>query len=473
MIQTPNMQSNKLTSTLDKARTINLDTTIYGSFAEIGAGQEVTRFFFQAGGASKTIAKTMSAYDMVFSDAIYGKEKTGRYVCQSRLTKMLDKEYELLEERLGESRGKDTKFFAFANTVAAKSARGINDGRGWVGIRFQTKPKGPVHEIVLHVKLKDPRNILQQEALGIAGTNLIYGAFTLWKDPKDLILSLMDGLDTTRAEINFIKFSGPEFKKHDNHILNLHLVQHGFTDAVMFDQHGQIIEPSDMLYGKHVVVLRGRYRPITNVHMDIIESGLKHALKENKNITKKDVIVLAELTLNNLTTSEKIDAQDFLARVETLAAQNIPVMISNFAEYYKLKIYFNQIKHNDIRILMGANMLKEIFNEKHYEELQGGILEGLGDIFKSNCKLLVYPFKDESGTIEAKTYKPAKNLENIYQHFLQNKMIEDIEPADKKCLDINTQSIVSEITSKNKSWESKVPAPVVKIIKDQKLFGHK
>lgn len=467
------MQFNKSTSTLDKARTINLDTSIYGSFAEIGAGQEVTRFFFQAGGASKTIAKTMSAYDMVFSDAIYGKEKTGRYVCESRLTKMLDKEYSLLEERLGESRGKNTKFFAFANTVAAKSARGINDGRGWVGIRFQTKPKGPVHEIVLHVKLKDPRNILQQEALGIVGTNLIYGAFTLWKDPKDLILSLMDGLDAIRAEINFIKFSGPEFKKHDNHILNLFLVQKGFTSAVIFDQHGQITEPSDMLYGKHVVVLRGRYRPITNVHMDIIESGLKHALKENKNISKKDVIVLAELTLNNLTTSEQIDPQDFLARVETLAAQNIPVMISNLAEYYKLKIYFNQIKHNDIRILMGANMLKEIFTEKYYEELQGGILEGLGDIFKSNCKLLIYPFKDETGTIEAKSFKPAKNLENIYKHFLQNEMIEDIEPVDKKCLDINTQTIVSEITSKNKSWEGKVPAPVVKIIKDQKLFGHK
>jgi hypothetical protein len=467
------MQSSTPMSTLDKARNINIDTSIYGSFAEIGAGQEVTRFFFQAGSASKTIAKTMSAYDMVFSDAIYGKEKNGRYVCESRLLKMLDKEYSLLEERLGESRGKDTKFFAFANTVAAKSVSGVGDGRGWVGIRYQIKPKGPIHDIVLHVKLKDSRNLLQQETLGIVGTNLIYAAYNNWKDPKQFITSLMDSLDSRRAEINFIRFTGPEFEEYDNPILNLYLVQNGFTDAVLFDQNGQIIEPSDMLYGKHVVILRGRYRPITNVHMDIIESGLKHALKENKNITKKDVIVLAELTLNNLTTSEKIDAGDFLARVETLAAQNIPVMISNFAEYYKLKIYFNKIKHNDVRILMGANMLKEVFNEKHYEELQGGILEGLGDIFKSNCKLLVYPFKDEKGTLDASTFKPEKNIAPIYEYFIQNKMIEDIEPVDKKCLDINTQTIVSEIAAKNKSWENKVPAPVIKIIKDQKLFGFK
>jgi hypothetical protein len=467
------MQSSTPMSTLDKARNINVDASIYGSFAEIGAGQEVTRFFFQAGSASKTIAKTMSAYDMVFSDAIYGKEKNGRYVCESRLLKMLNTEYNLLEERLGEARGKDTKFFAFANTVAAKSSSGIGDGRGWVGIRFQIKPKGPVHDIVIHVKLKDSRNLLQQETLGIVGTNLIYAAYNNWKDPKQFITSLMDSLDSRRAEINFIRFTGPEFENYDNPILNLYLVQHGFTDAVLFDQNGEIVEPSDLLYGKHVVILRGRYRPITNVHMDIIESGLKHAVKENKNITKKDVIVLAELTLNNLTTSEKIDAQDFLARVETLAAQNIPVMISNFAEYYKLKIYFNKIKHNDVRILMGANMLKDVFNEKHYEDLQGGILEGLGDIFKSNCKILVYPFKDEKGTLSAASFAPAKNIAPIYEYFMQNKMIEDIEPVDKKCLDINTQSIVNEIASKNKSWENKVPAPVIKIIKDQKLFGFK
>lgn len=460
-------------STLDKARVINLDTSIYGSFAEIGAGQETTRFFFQAGKASQTIAKTMSAYDMIFSDAIYGKEKTGRYVCESRLLKMLDKEYNLLEARLGNVRGKDTKFFAFANTVAAKSVNGIGDGRGWVGIRYQLKPRGPIHDIVLHVKLKDPRNLLQQETLGIVGTNLIHAAFYHWKDPNKFISSLMDSMDTRRAEINFIRFTGPEFAKHDNHVLNLQLVQNGFTDAVVFDHQGQIIEPTDLLYGKHVVVLRGRYRPITNVHMDIIESGLKHALKENKSISKKDVIVLAELTLNSLTTSEKIDIKDYLDRVETLAAQNIPVMISSFAEYYKLKIYFNKIKHNDVRILIGANMLKEVFNEKYYEDLQGGILEGLGDIFKSNCKLLVYPYKDEKGTICAENFKPAKNLEYIYKYLIDNKMIEDIEPLDKKCLDIDTKTIVKDIISKNKSWETKVPASVLKIIKDQKMFGYK
>jgi len=460
-------------STLDKARTINLNTSIYGSFAEIGAGQETTRFFFQAGGASKTIAKTMSAYDMVFSDAIYGKEKSGRYVCESRLLKMLEKEFLLLDERLGAVRGKDSCFFSYANTVAAKSASGINDAHGWMGIRFQTKPSGPLHDIVLHVKMKDPRNILQQETLGIVGVNLIYAAFYHRNNSKKFITSLMDGLDSRRIEINFVRFTGPDFQNWDNHILNLFLVQNSFTNAVTFDSKGNIVEPGDLFYGKHVVILRGRFRPITNVHLDIIESGIKHTLKENKEITKKNILVMAELTLNHLTTSEKIDISDFLARVGTITAMNIPVMISNFAQYYKLKVYFNQIKHNDIRILMGANQLAEVFNEKYYEDLPGGILEGLGDIFKSQCKILVYPFKENKDLLTAKTFLPSPNLENIYAHFLYNKMIQDMSPSNVRCLDITTHTIVNDIKSKNKGWEEKIPVPVLKIIKEQKLFGYK
>lgn len=461
------------TSTIDKARQINFDTSIYGSFAEIGAGQEVTRFFFQAGGASKTIAKTMSAYDMIFSDAIYGKEKSGRYVCESRVVKMLEKEYALLEERLGSVRGKETRFFAFANTVAAKSSeRGITEGHGWIGIRFQLKPQGPVNDIVVHVKVKDARNILQQETLGIVGTNLIYSAFNHHKNPQEFILSLMDNLDRRRVDINFIRFSGKDFEKFDNHILNLSLVQNNFTDVVTFDSQGHITEPGDLFYGKHVVILRGRFRPITKVHMDIIESGLDHAIKTHKDFNKKNVLVIAELTLNNLLTSEKMDMSDFLSRVETLAAMGIPVMISNFAQFYQLKVYFNQIKHNDLQILMGANILKDVFNEKYYDKLQGGILEGLGDIFKSNCRILVYPFKEKDKMITAHSYQPPSNLEFIYKHLITNNMIQDVQAKDKKCLDINTQEILGEIKRKDKSWESKVPEEVLQIIKKKKLFGH-
>lgn len=466
--------NNQTLSTLDKARTVNFDTSIYGSFAEIGAGQEVTRFFFQAGGASKTIAKTMSAYDMTFSDAIYGPEKSKRYVCESRLMKMLDKEYSLIEKRLGPTRAKDTRFFAFANTVAAKSAeRGINEGHGWLGVRFQTTPGGPVHDVIVHIKTKDARNVLQQETVGIVGTNLIYACFFKNKDPRDFVLSLMDNLDRIRVDINYIRFSGPQFKSFDNHVLNLFLVQNNFADAVTFDATGSVIEPGDLFFGKHVVVLRGRFRPITKVHMDIIESGLAHAIKTHKEFNKKNVLVLAELTINNLITSEKIDIKDFLDRVGTLAAMGIPVMISNFSQFYKLKIYFNQIKHTDMRILMGANILKNVFDEKYYDDLQGGILEGLGDIFKSNCKILVYPFKDKNETVTANSYTPPKNLENIYKHFLSNSMIQDVIPLDKNCLDIDTQKILGEIKSKNKIWEGKVPPQVTEIIKKQKLFGYK
>jgi nicotinic acid mononucleotide adenylyltransferase len=386
---------------------------------------------------------------------------------------MIEKEYALLEERLGSVRGKDSRFFAFANTVAAKSAeRGITEGHGWIGIRFQLKPLGPVNDIVMHVKVKDARNILQQETLGIVGTNLIYSAFNHHKNPQEFILSLMDNLDRRRIDINFVRFTGKDFEKFDNHILNLSLVQNNFTDAVTFDSQGHIVEPGDLFYGKHVVILRGRFRPITKVHMDIIESGLDHAIKTHKDFNKKNVLVIAELTLNNLLTSEKMDMSDFLSRVETLAAMGIPVMISNFAQFYQLKVYFNQIKHNDLQILMGANILKDLFNEKYYDKLQGGILEGLGDIFKSNCRILVYPFKEKDKLVTAHSYEPPSNLKYIYKHLITNNMIQDIPAKDKKCLDINTQEILGEIKKKDKSWESKVPETVLQIIKKKKLFGY-
>src|SRR5690554_1872902 len=235
-------------SVRQKALKINLGRRFYGTLSEIGAGQEVARHFFQAGGASGSIAKTISAYDMTFSDEIYGREESGRYVCENRLKRMLNKEFNLLQTRLGSTRGKDHQFFAFANTVAALNFQRTNESHGWMGVRFQDAPENEVSEVIIHVRMLDPQNILQQDAIGIIGVNLIYAAFFLHRYPEAFILSLLDHLDSSRIEIDFIKFSGKAFEKIDNRLMNLFLLQQGMTDAIMFDERGEVVLPSDVLY---------------------------------------------------------------------------------------------------------------------------------------------------------------------------------------------------------------------------------
>lgn len=462
--------SNPVKSLHDKARFINFNSPAYGSFAEIGAGQETARNFFIAGGASKTVAKTMSAYDMVFSDAIYGPEKTGRYVCESRLLKMLEHEYKLVVERLKEKRAGENQFFAFANTVAARSSRGIEEGHGWLGIRYQPSLHSAPHDIVLHVKMLDRRNLLQQEALGIVGVNLIYGAYMLKDDPEKLIESLFDGFDDRRIEIDMIRFTGPEFKKFDNHILNLYLVQKDMTDAVMFDANGDIVQPHDLLYKKEVALLRGRFRPFTKVHLDILESGMKTFTKEG--IDKNSVMPICELTMNNLMVAEKLDVSDFLHRVETLTANKIPVMVSNFSEYYKARMFFEKLTKCKVRMVMGTAHLKDILNEAQYKDLQGGLYEALGDLFRGDCKIYCYPMKDGETVLTTKTYQPPKHLQHIYNHFVEAGKIDDIDEFNKEYLNIVTEKIVERIKSHSKDWEDQVPAETVKIIKEKKLFGY-
>src|ERR1043165_1088906 len=294
------MSENKeLLTTNRKALTINLDDAQYGTFAEIGAGQEVARVFFQAGGAAGTVAKTISAYDMTFSDAIYGKAP--RYVSRERLSLMLDHEYQLLIERLAAQRGERTTFFVFADTVATKSFKGNNDAHGWMGMRFQTEPGGPASEIMLHVRMWDKEAVLQQEALGIVGTNLIYGAFYYREDPKRFIMSLVDNVGAARMEVDMIKFSGPAFKEVDNRLVSLHLVEHGLTNAVMFGPQGDVLQPSEALYKKAILVERGSFRPVTHVNVDMLNCATAQFVQEPA-VKGKDVIVLMEITIDRKST---------------------------------------------------------------------------------------------------------------------------------------------------------------------------
>lgn len=486
-------EKKELLTTNRKALTINLDERKYGTFAEIGAGQEVARVFFQAGGASGTIAKTISAYDMNFSDAIYGKAP--RYVSRERLGLMLDHEYNLLIERLAAQRSERTTFFVFADTVATKGYKGTNDAHGWMGVRFQTEPGSAPSEVLAHVRMWDKENVMQQEALGIAGTNLMYAAFYYRDDPKRFVESLVDNLGTARLEVDMLKFSGPAFAQVDNRLMTLFLVQHGLTNAVMFGPDGDVLQPSEVLYKKAILVERGSFRPVTHVNVDMLNCATAQFVQEPQ-VKGKDVVVIMEITMNNLLAAGELDARDFLSRVDLLGELGFATMISNYSEYYRLTSYFRRYTKEMIGVVMGINNLLEIFNEKYYEHLEGGILESFGRMFKNAVKLYVYPMRQEAfdrylngggvaapGShvghafaanvlITAKNVYIADHLRNLYNHLLENHYIDTLVGFDREVLNIFSRDVLQRIRDSDPSWEQMVPTTVASAIKKRRLFGY-
>jgi hypothetical protein len=482
--------SNAFLTTTQKARTINFDVPTYGTFAEIGAGQEVAREFFQAGGASATIAKSISAYDMVFSDAIYGKAP--RYVSRERLTLMLDHEYELLVTRLSTMRGDRTNFFVFADTVSTRNHEGTNDANGWLGIRFQTEPMGEPSEIVLHVRMRDGDAVLQQQALGIVGVNLIYGALYYRSDLRKLIESLQDNLGSNRIEIDMLRFSGHCFAKVDNRLMSLHLVECKLTNAVMFGPQGDVLQPSEVLHKKAILVERGSFRPVTHVNVDMIDCATAQFMQEPQ-VMGKEVVVLMEITMHNLLAGGSLDAHDFLSRVDLLADIGFTVLISNYSEYYRLTSYFRRYTKEMIGVAMGINNLLEVFNEKYYENLDGGILESFGRLFRHEVKLYIYPMRAEayaryvvesseggmsvqpsasSVLISARNVRIVERLSNLYAHLLENRYVESIVGFDANILNIFSRDVLKKINNNNPLWETMVPVPVADAIKRRGLFGH-
>ena len=486
-------EKKELLTTNRKALTINLDGRRYGTFAEIGAGQEVARVFFQAGGASHTIAKTISAYDMTFSDAIYGKAP--RYVSRERLMTMLDHEYQLLIERLAEQRGDRSAFFVFADTVATKSAKTPNEAHGWMGIRFQPEPGAAPSDIVLHVRMWDKEAVQQQEALGIVGTNLVYAAFYYRDDPTRFIESLVDIVGNTRVEVDMVKFSGPAFEHVDNRLMSLYLVQNGLTNAVMFSPSGDVLQPSEVLYKKAVLVERGSFRPVTHVNVDMLNCATAQFVQEPL-VKGKDVVVLMEITMNNLLMSGVLDAQDFLSRVDLLADLGFTTMVSNYSEYYRLTSYFRRYTKEMIGVALGINNLLEIFNERYYEHLEGGILESFGRMCRVAVKLYVYPMRQEAydrylstghpagpGSltshafasnvlITAKNVQVTDHLRNLYAHLLENHYIDSIVGFDPEILGIFSRDVLQRLKDGDPTWEHLVPAPVAAAIKKHHLFGY-
>lgn len=455
-----------------KALRINLNENIYGTFAEIGAGQETVRNFFRAGGASGTIAKTMSAYDKDFSDAIYGMEKDKRYVTEERLKKMLSHEMRLIEERIDRKKHPNKLFFSFANTVATIDFSKKYKGHGWVGIRYQTRPKEDYNEIILHLRFHQNDAKQQQITLGILGVNLIYGAYYKYDSPKKLLRYLYDHLSKDQIEIDTINFSGPRFENVDNRLMSLQLVKNGMTEAVMFSPEGKNVLPARVLYKKNVLALRGSFRPVTKVNMDIYENSLKLFLQE-KGVDQKNTVCIFEITLSNLRAEGEIDEEDFMDRAELLCALGQTVMISNFQEYYRLVEYFSRYTKEKMGLAMGVNNLVDIFDTRYYRHLSGGILEAFGKLFFKNLKVYLYPFKDrETGEIiDSENLKVHPRMKELYKFFKYNGKVVDIKDYDPSILEIFSREVLQMIAEGKEGWEEMLPEETAKMIKEKNLFS--
>lgn len=457
----------------DKALRINLNEHIYGTFAEIGAGQETVRNFFRAGGASGTIAKTMSAYDKDFSDAIYGEEPDGRYVTESRLKKMLSHEMQLLEERIIREKHPNKLFFAFANTVATIDFAKQYLGHGWVGIKYQTDPNEEYSEIHMHIRFKETEALLQQQTLGTLGVNLIYGAYYKHDQPKKLLRYLYDHIDKDKLEIDTINFTGPNFEKVDNRLMSLQLIKNGMTEAVIFGPDGNNILPARILYKKNVLALRGSFRPVTKVNMDMFQRSHEMFLNENR-VDPKKALVIFEITLSNLRAEGEIDEQDFMDRARLLCSLGQTVMISNFQEYYKLVEYFSNYTKNRMGLTMGVNNLVDIFDEKYYRHLSGGILEAFGKLFFKDLKVYLYPMLDpETGEfVNSENVKVHPRMKELYKFFKYNGKLADIKNYNPKILEIFSRDVLRKIETGESGWEEMLPEGVAHLIKEKELFNY-
>ncbi len=458
-------------STRQKALALNLDATTYGTLAEIGAGQEVARWFFSVGGAAGTVAKTISAYDMAVSDALYGPAQ--RYVSRQRLEAMLEQEFIQLRERLGPKRGAAKSFFAFADTVATRSYRQPGNGRGWLGVRFQTRPHEEPSEIIVHAHLFDSTAARQQEALGILGVNLIYGAFFRRTHPGELLASLTDELSRERVELDMIKLSGSAFPGVDNRLMSLELVERGLTEAAMLTASGEVVQPSEVLYKKPILVERGSFRPATNLTLDLLNRALEQFLQE-PGVREQKPVVLAEMTLRSLSPGHNVDHADFLARADILRALGFDVLISRFEPFYQLAEYLAGYTDGLIGIAVGMPTLRQLAaDERYYTDLPGGVLESTGRLFKRSVKMYVYPARDPvSGQIQTVERAPvAPPWHHLRALLLEIGRVEAIRDYDESYLSIRTPDVLARIQSADPSWEGMVPAAVAELIKAKNLFG--
>ncbi|HFA50146.1 MAG TPA: TonB-dependent receptor [Bacteroidetes bacterium] len=454
-----------------KALEINLDNKVYGAFAEIGAGQEVARYFFQVGAAAGTIAKTMSAYDKVVSDAIYGVETSGRYVCENRLYKMLDHEWDLMVDRLGTCRP-DTRFFAFADTIAALNYSRTIKGDGWLGIRFQLQPEGKPNDLVLHVKMLDNDTQLQQQAVGILGVNLIYACFHYNNNPETMIHSLVDSLNG-RVSIDMVWLTGPDFESLDNRLLSLWLVKHAMTDVAMFGPDKQNLHGSEFLYKKHVLVARSGFYPPTLLHVDMLKQCFEQ-FRKNPGVEADRAFLLTELTMDTLGGGSEIDEKDFLDRTELLCALGQTVVVSNCGQYHQLIAYLSDFKVRNLGIAIQARRMLEFITEKYDRNMDASLLSAFGEVFSKTTCFYIYPsYQEGSGDVmNTKNLPVPEGFKFLYRHLIDNKQIIDVEKYDKNVLRIISKEVMQLLKNGEPGWENKVTKKVEKLVKEKYLFGY-
>ncbi len=458
------------TNTHQKTLRINLDAGKHGTFAEIGAGQEVARWFFHVGGAAGTVAKSISAYDMAVSDSMYGK--SDRYVSRDRLEAILDQEYKLLTAQLGDRRPPGTTFFVFADTMATRSFSRHEDGHGWMGIRFQHRVGAGPSEIILHVRMLDRDNAREQEAIGILGVNLVYGAFYHASEPEALIGSLIDALSRDRIEIDLVRFSGPCFPDVDNRLAILQLVVQGFTGAVVFTASGEVVQPADVMFKKPVLVERGSFRPVTNLTLNMLECAEKY-ITERTSGAPLEPFVVFEMTLRNLLQGDKLDHKDFLARADVLGALGNAVMITSYGPYYQLGQYLRRYTQAPVVLALGIPALKLLFDPKYYVGLSGGILEGFGKLFSGDTVLYVYPSRDpQSGRLlTLEDLQLDAEVKPLYDYLVGKGRMVPATNIDESQLHIFPADVLKLIQAGDPRWETMVPKKAVDTIKSRRLFG--
>ncbi len=455
----------------EKALQINLNSSIYGAIVEIGAGQETARQFFNAGAAAGTVAKTMSAYDMQVSDDVYGK--AGRYVSRERCEQMMDHEYDLMVERLSDARGDETNFFSYAATVTARSYSQKNECHGWIGVKRQLVPHGQPSSIIVHVRMLDDTNRKQSEALGVLGVNLVHGAYYHADDPKSIIDNLQDGMGADkRIEIDLIHFSGPDFDNVENRLMNLHLIHSWNCRAVMFEPSGQSVVPASALRKKDTVVIRGSFKPPTNVHMDMMNSAVKHFAQE-EGVEKDKILVVAEITLNELYSEEEGADSDFLARVDLLNQLGFSVLISDYLRFFRLRSWIRRYTQNRIGIMLSVLDFDYLFAEQYYEGLEGGILEAFGKLFSDNTNVYVYPTIRDGKLISLDNVGVDPSLNHLLKHLTSNRAMVSADIQDVHNLDISAREVVKEIPKGRGDWEKKLPEVVTNSIIEKGLFGFK
>lgn len=444
-------------STFDKAQELNLDPGIYGTFAEIGAGQETANWFFRAGGAAGMVAKTISAYDMTMSDAIYGK--TARYVSRERLLQMLDHEFSILLERLGPQRGENTTFFSFCNTVRARGYQDTGECHGWLGLRFQLKPGDPPSDIFVHVRLLDATNAEQAEALGMVGVNLIHSAFRHRGHLGLFVTSLVENLRPYRVEVDMLKFHGHGYGFFDNRLCSLALVEAGLTEAAMFLPDGEVVQAAEALYKRPILLLRGSFDPVSRLHLQMMEQSRVVFSETLEPGEQERIMELCEMTMTNLLRGKTVDHVDFIDRCDALQALGKTVLVSRYPEFHRIAAYLSRYTARPVGIILSIGLLNELFKAKWAENLAGGLLESFGRLFKNQVTLYVYPWKNRKTgeVVDAKSFIPPEDCRSLYRYFLETGRVRLVPPGDEELMRYTGRDILGMIGKGDEKWKDLVP----------------